>query len=79
MNQYACDPDENSVVIETPFRFGQIVYHKVATEKVAGIVIGFVVVMGSPAKCLVKWGDDRGQDEHFAIELSAEYNPFHFK
>ena len=74
MNQPAYDLNPDRVACH-PFDFGDIVYFKCRTQKIPGMVIGFVYVSGSPGKVLVKWGDDAQQMEHFLIELTTEYEP----
>lgn len=61
--------------VHLPFDFGQVVYHRARSERVAGLVIGFVVVQND-LRILVRWGDDLCQVEHSFFELSTEYEPF---
>ena len=60
--------------VKLPFDFGDIVYHRVRTERVPGIVVGFVVVP-STVKILVRWGSDCSQDEVNFFELTTEFTP----
>ena len=57
--------------VRLPYAFGDIVYHLVKKEKIAGMVVGFVVSPGG-TKILVRWGDDLGQGEHYFMELATE-------
>jgi hypothetical protein len=57
-----------------PFEFGEIVYHRARTEKIGGVVTGFIALK-SMVKILVVWGDDLNQVEHQFFELTTEFTP----
>jgi hypothetical protein len=58
-----------------PFEFGDIVYHRARTEKVAGIVIATLIMPEHRVKVLVRWGDNLEVVEHHVCELSSEFEP----
>jgi hypothetical protein len=63
------------VTIRLPYEFGTIVYHVARAERLAGVVIGFVVTSNG-TKILVRWGSERlDQDECWFHELSTEFTP----
>jgi hypothetical protein len=60
--------------VKLPFDFGDIVYHRARGERVAGMVVGFVVLPAA-MRILVRWGDDLTIDEHSFFELSSDFTP----
>lgn len=69
--------NEERRVFELPFRFGQVVYHKTATQKIAGLVIGFVI-HANEEFVQVRFGDTMGIGDYYVYELDTEANRFHF-
>jgi hypothetical protein len=68
------------VTVATPTRvialrhdMGDIVYHRLATERRKGMITGFTVAPDG-AIYFVTWSD-RGETKHFEIELTSEYVP----
>lgn len=59
--------------IEADFAMEEVVYHKMAAEPEPGIVIGYKVYCDHSILYLVSWG--RSQTEHFAAELTNEFEP----
>ncbi len=66
--------DEHSTVIELPFRYGEIVYHKLRTEKTPGMISGFQVRLGRTL-AIVQWTDPFEEKYHDAYELQREHSP----
>lgn len=70
----ATDEDEVGRTIELPFRFGDVVYHRVRSERIAGIVVGFVV-FATEVCVKIRWEDDLTVTDHPVWELSLTYEP----
>lgn len=66
-----CDPAKARVV-ELPYEFGTIVYHKTASERCKGIVTAYSVTPLGLRVC-VCWGNSRSEEYHCVIELTTEY------
>lgn len=61
-------------VIRCPYPLGTIVYHRTATRKTPGLIVGWCVTEAG-MKAFVTWGDDRSETWHYLIELTTEYEP----
>lgn len=61
-------------MVRLPFNYGELVYHRAKSERVAGMVTGFVVTENR-VQVIVTWSDDLrgGTFEHF--ELTSEFEP----
>jgi hypothetical protein len=61
--------------LRLPFACGDVVYHRAKTDKVGGIVTGFVIRQDG-VQILVTWGDDLREGSHAFYELTMEFSPF---
>lgn len=66
--------DEHSTVIELPFRYGEVVYHKLRIEREPGMVSGFQL-RHSRTLVIVQWADPFEEKYHDAWELQREHSP----
>lgn len=70
-------PTPNRRVLRVPldFEYGGTVYHRVANEKLRGVITGWQQASPeSPLAYIVSWGDGR-EGVHFGVELSSEFIP----
>jgi hypothetical protein len=58
--------------VRLPYSFGDIVYHRVKTEKLAGMVTGFSVRERGLMVCVV-WADGLNESFHHFFELTTEF------
>ena len=61
--------------VRLPFDFGDIVYHKIKTERLPGMVTGFIL-RDNVTMILVTWSDNLcGESTHRLFELTTEFEP----
>jgi hypothetical protein len=60
--------------LRLPYDYGQVVYHKLRAEKIAGYVTGYQAYQGGFLVC-VTWEDSLTESPHYAYELSLEHIP----
>ncbi len=66
--------DSSRRTVRLPFAFGDVVYHRVREDKVAGIITGFHIRPTSIV-IAVTWGDNLAETMHYFHELTTEYEP----
>lgn len=66
--------EDDPRIFELPFPFGSIVFHKLRSEKIPGMVTAFNFRRGRTT-CGVTWGNDLCEMYHLPEELVTEYQP----
>lgn len=63
-----------SDLVRIPFSYGDIVYHRAKSERIAGMVTGYSLFPGG-MHVLVTWENDLTEKRHYLCELAAEFEP----
>jgi hypothetical protein len=63
-----------SRTVRLPFDFGQTVYHRSKSDKVAGMVTAYTICPNA-TMVQVTWGDDLRTFSHYFFELTTEFEP----